>query len=242
MPFALIIPSFIAGVLTFLAPCTFPLVPVYLSIITGGVSEKVGKRRLVLNGLFFVLGFTLVFTAFGTLVGFFGSALVPYRIWLSRIGGIFVILFGIFLLGSGRFNLDFLMKDRHLKPPAIFKPGSKLNSLVVGLAFGFGWTPCVGPILGSILLLASTSSTVFQGTLLLLVFSLGMAVPFMLIALGVGSIEKRLTPYLGIISKVSGVFLVLLGILLLTNSFSLLISYGYELLGFLGYEKLLNFL
>ena len=173
MDTVLVIPTFIAGLLTFLAPCTLPLVPAYLGFISG-VSladlqdpEKVRRVRwkIFLNGLAFVIGWTAVFVALGTLFGFVGSALVPYRQWLTRIGGIFVIIFGFFMLNVIR--IPFLTRQRTISVPPIFKRGKASNSLILGTAFGLGWTPCVGPILGSILLLASTSTTVFQGAFLL---------------------------------------------------------------------------
>lgn len=251
MDTVLVIPTFIAGLLTFLAPCTLPLVPAYLGFISG-VSladlqdpEKVRRVRwkIFLNGLAFVIGWTAVFVALGTLFGFVGSALVPYRQWLTRIGGIFVIIFGFFMLNVIR--IPFLTRQRTISVPPIFKRGKASNSLILGTAFGLGWTPCVGPILGSILLLASTTATVLQGALLLLIFSLGLALPFLAIAAGVGSATRlieRSSWILNVISVIGGVFLIFLGILLLTDRMALLISYGYRLLRFIEYERLLDYL
>lgn len=251
MDFSLVIPSFIAGLLTFLAPCTLPLVPGYLSFISG-VSlndlqdpEKAAaaKRKILLNGILFTIGFSIIFVLFGTLAGFVGQSLVPYRIWLSRLGGVFVIAFGLFMLHV--IKIPFLNKETHFKPPKFFQQNTSLNSLLLGSAFGFGWTPCVGPILGSILLLASTSSTAIQGGFLLAVFSLGLAIPFVLIAAAIGSssaIIQKLNKFTKSISIIGGIFLVLLGILLLTNNMGYLISYGYKLFGFVNYEALLDYL
>jgi len=252
---ALIIPAFIAGLLTFLAPCTLPLVPAYLGFISGTSAAdlqdpaKAGaaRRRIFLNGLFFMIGVTFVFVVFGTLAGLLGQSLTPWRIWLTRIGGAFVILFGFFMLGVLKipFITNFLSTDRRLTIPKSINRGNPLSSMALGGAFAFGWTPCVGPILGSILLLASTSATAFQGGFLLFVFSLGLAVPFLIIASGVGALSDKLgkfTKYLHWVEIVGGVFLILLGILLITNNFSLLISYGYQLFDFINYDRLLDYL
>jgi len=252
MDLFLVIPAFVAGLITFIAPCTLPLVPAYLGFISG-VSlddlkdpQKLKKARLkiFLNGLFFVIGFSSVFVILGTLIGFVGGVfLAPYRLWLTRIGGIFVIIFGLFMLNV--LKIPFLARERKITPPAIFNRGTPLNSLILGSAFGFGWTPCVGPILGAILLLASTTATAFKGAFLLLIFSLGLAVPFLIIALGIGWASKRLakiSKYLNIVSIIGGVFLILLGILLLTDNMALLISYGFKLFRFIEYEAILDYL
>jgi cytochrome c-type biogenesis protein len=251
MEFSLILPAFVAGLLTFLAPCTLPLVPAYLGFISGvstddlkdPTKDKGVRRKIILNGVFFILGFSIVFILFGTLAGLLGQGLVPYRIWSGRIGGALVILFGLFMLGV--FRLPFLQAEHRIKMPSFLKVGKPSSSLAIGSAFAFGWTPCVGPILGSILLLASTSSTAFQGAFLLAVFSAGLAVPFLLIAVGFSKalmyIDK-LSKYLKWVSIIGGVFLIALGILLITDSFNLLIQYGYQIFDFINYEGLLDYL
>lgn len=201
-PLSLIIPAFIAGIITFLAPCTLPLVPGYLGFISGVSLEDVkdpakskkARLRIFLNGLFYVIGFSVIFILLGSLFGLAGSVLFKYRLWLSRIGGIFVILFGLYMiLGAVKIPfLSFLGADKRLQITKVIKPGNPLSSFLFGTAFGFGWTPCVGPVLGSILLLASSSATVSSGAFLLTVFSLGLAVPFLAIALGVGSAQNFL--------------------------------------------------
>lgn len=251
MNLSLIIPSFIAGILTFLAPCTFPLVPGYLGFISGTSLEdlndpeksKTARRRIFLNGLFFVVGFSAIFISLGTLAGFAGAALVPYRLWLGRIGGIFVIIFGLFMLNV--LKLPFLSRDIQFKTPPLFERGRPSSSFILGSAFAFGWTPCVGPILGSILLLASTSSTALQGAFMLAVFSAGLALPFLAIALGIGSASRYITKfsrYLNFVSVIGGVLLIFLGIILLTGNMALLISWGYRLLRFINYDRLLDYL
>ena len=247
----LIISSFIAGLFTFLAPCTLPLVPAYLGFISGVSTDdlkdpakaKSARRKIVLNGAFFILGFSIVFIFFGTLAGLLGQGLVPYRIWFGRIGGALVILFGLFMLGV--FKLPFLEMEHRIKLPSFLKVGKPSSSLAIGSAFAFGWTPCVGPILGSILLLASTSSTALSGGVLLAVFSAGLAVPFLLIAIGfshAATYIEKISGYLKWVSIIGGVFLVILGILLITDNFGLLIQYGYQFFNFINYEGILDYL
>ncbi len=252
MDTSLIIPAFIAGILTFLAPCTLPLVPGYLGFISGASLEdlndpaKATKARWNIfgNGVFFMAGFSTVFIILGTLVGFISaSLLVPYRLWLGRIGGIFVILFGLFMLNV--LNIPFLAREKRLMAPALFKRGNPINSFILGTAFAFGWTPCVGPILGSVLFLASTAATAASGALLLAVFSAGLAIPFLLIALGIGSASrsiKTISGYLPVVSVIGGIFLVFLGALMVSGNMGILISTGYRIFQFIRYDRLLNYL
>lgn len=247
----LVVAAFIAGILTFLAPCTLPLIPGYLAFI-GGTSlkdlsdpekKKRARRKIVINSLFYVAGFSVVFVVLGSLAGFVGGALTPWKLWLSRIGGVLVIFFGLVLMGA--LKLPFLEKGLQLKAKTKLKGGTPTNSLILGASFAFGWTPCIGPVLGSVLTLASTSATAGQGAFLLTVFSVGLGLPFILIAFGIGSaskVIKKISGYLNVISFVGGLFLVGLGLLLLTNNMTLLTSYGFELFDFLNYEGLLQFL
>lgn len=249
---SLIVPAFIAGLLTFLAPCTLPLVPGYLGFISGvslqdlSDPQKARKARLKIfyNGLLYVVGFSLIFILLGTLFGLGGAALIKHRLWLSRIGGIFVIFFGLYMLGV--FKLPFFLTvERHVISDSWIKPGKPLSSLVFGMAFAFGWTPCVGPILGSVLLLASSTATVGQGAFLLAVFSLGLAVPFLLAALGIGRASQYLSKLGRLmrgISLIGGIFLIFLGILLLTDKFGFWLSCAYRLFDFLDYDRLLDYL
>lgn len=286
MEYSLVIPAFIAGILTFLAPCTLPLVPGYLGFISGASLDDLkdpaksgqARRKIFWNGFFFIAGFSAVFIVMGTLIGFVGASfLAPYRAWLGRLGGIFVIIFGLFMLhphtnplvgavlnfllrpiksllqnvraifgvGVNVLKIPYLARDMQFRVPSIFERGKPVNSFILGSTFAFGWTPCVGPILGSILLLASTSTTALQGGLLLTVFSAGLAIPFLLIAIGIGSASQHIqniSRYLNIVSVVGGIFLILLGILLLTDNIGLLISYGYQIFQFIEYDRLLDYL
>ncbi|MEK7519478.1 MAG: cytochrome c biogenesis protein CcdA [Patescibacteria group bacterium] len=251
MDFSLIIPAFIAGVLTFLAPCTLPLVPGYLGFISGvSVNDlrdlskaKIARRKIFLNGVLYVIGFSLVFIILGSLFGLGGAVLFKYRFWLSRIGGIFIIFFGLFMMGA--LKLPFLNVEKHVGNTKALKPGNPISSLIFGATFAFGWTPCVGPILGSILTLAASSATIGQGAFLLTVFSLGLATPFLIIAASISSASMyllRTIKYLRVISVLGGAFLVFLGILLLTNKLGVWISYAYQWFDFINYESLLDYL
>ncbi|MBI2618003.1 sulfite exporter TauE/SafE family protein [Candidatus Kaiserbacteria bacterium] len=246
-----IVASFFAGLLTFLAPCTLPLVPAYLGFISGVDQEalknpetaEAARRKIFLNGLSFIVGFSLIFIVFGVLAGILGTALAPYRIWLARIGGILVILFGLFMLGF--FKLPFFQTDKRIPIPKWLTLGKPSSSLFIGGTFALGWTPCVGPILGSILLLAGTSGTALAGGLMLSVFSIGLAIPFLLIALAFSKATvyiEKISKYLKAVSVVGGVFLILLGLLLATDNFGLTIQYGYELFDFINYDRLLEYL
>lgn len=245
--------SFFAGILTFLAPCTLPLVPAYLGFISGVDRKELAnpdaqiarraRRKIFWNGAAFILGFSLIFIAFGVLAGLAGTALAPYRLWLGRAGGVLVILFGLFMLGF--FKLSFFESEKRIPLPKWLTLGKPSSSLFVGGAFALGWTPCVGPILGSILLLAGTSGTALQGGIMLLVFSLGLAIPFLLIALAFSKATRyieTISKYLKGVSIVGGVFLIILGFLLVTDNFGLTIQYGYQLLDFIDYDRLLDYL
>lgn len=251
MDYSLIIPAFLAGLLTFLAPCTLPIVPGYLGFISGVSADDLQdprqahslRRRIFVNGFYFIVGFSIIFIILGSLIGLAGAALTPFRVWLSRIGGLFVIFFGLMMLNIVR--LPILSQEKHFNVPAMFKRGTPASSLLLGSAFAFGWTPCVGPVLAAILTLAATTTTVWQGALLLAVFAAGLAIPFLVIAAGIGSAAKaigKITPYLRGFSIIGGLLLVLLGLLLLTNRFALMISWGYRALEFINYDRLLDYL
>lgn len=226
---ALIGASFLAGVFTFLAPCTLPLVPAFLGIISGVNPQQLGqinaaaelRKKIFVNAIFYVLGFSLIFILFGIAFSFLGQ-IVTVRIWLQRIGGIFVILFGLMLLGILRipiFEREFNLKS---KVPKLLQQSSKTNSFGIGALFALGWSPCVGPLLGTILLLAAGNETILQGTSLLIVFSAGLAIPFLLTALLIGRAYTafgRLTKNLKIINAIGGIFLIILGGLLVSDQF-----------------------
>lgn len=239
---ALVIPAFIAGILTFLAPCTLPLVPGYLSFISGGGT---GKGKILLNGLFYMVGFSAVFIVLGSLFGLGGSALIQYRFILTRVGGIFVILFGLFLLAPTLPIFQFLLPERQIVLLRKLKPGNPLSSLVFGSTFAFGWSPCIGPILGTVLTFAASSATVGKGALLLGVFSLGLALPFLVTALAIGAAQTlftKISSYLSAVSIIGGVFLIALGLMMLTDNLEVWIAFFYQFFNFLNYDALLKYL
>ncbi|MBI2024870.1 MAG: sulfite exporter TauE/SafE family protein [Candidatus Harrisonbacteria bacterium] len=239
--------AFLAGLLTFLAPCTLPLVPAYLGFISGVSLSQSGeapaKRKILINALLYILGFSLVFIIFGALAGFVGAALVPFRIWLTRIGGVLIILFGLYLMGILKIPLFPVKLSAKLSSRV--KNKGPLASFIFGSVFAAGWTPCVGPIVGSILLLASTSATVVSGTFLLGIFSLGLAIPFFLSAVFISQISRlmgKISKYLRWIEFPAGLLLIILGYLLLSNNLYILIPLGYKLFEFIDYQRILEFL
>ena len=248
---AFVISAFVAGIFMFLAPCTLPLVPAYLAFISGVKNEDLedpskrahAKALIVKNGITFVLGFSLIFIAFGMLAGFFGSFIGQFRSVLAQVGGVFIIIFGLMMLQI--INIAPLMREHRLKMPAILTPGKPSSAFIMGSVFALGWTPCVGPVLASVLLLASTSTTVFSGGLLLAVFSLGLAVPFLITAVLYARASHVIAKYSGVtkwVGRVGGVFLIFIGILLFTDNFGLTVEYGYRVFNFFGFEGLFDLL
>ena len=220
--------AFGAGVLSFLSPCVLPLVPSYLSFVTGmsleDLQEGVDRRATLVHSLLFVSGFTVVFLILGASASFLGQFLKLYEVWIARIGGLVILVLGLHLAGA--FRLTPLMRERrvHLHD----KPAGYLGTLGVGAAFAAGWTPCIGPVLGAILTFAASQDQFWAGVGLLFVYSLGLAVPFLLSALALDAFLKvfsRFRRFLGVIQVASGVLLVILGLFLLTGTFSTLSSY-----------------
>lgn len=247
-PVALVIPAFVAGLLTFLAPCTLPLVPAYLGLISGTSVQEVARTherrlrfRIFFSGLSFVLGFSLIFVTLGMFAGVFGAAFPGYRLWLSRAGGALVILFGLLMFGAVK--VPFLSREHGLHVVAR-RGGGYPQAFLLGAAFGTGWTPCIGPVLGAVLTLAATSTGAATGALLLGVFALGLSVPFLAVALALGSADRaimRATPYLPFVTRVSGALFVALGLLLLSGKTAMFNSYLYGTFSFINYGALLRF-
>ncbi len=220
--------AFMAGVLSFLSPCVLPLVPSCLSFVTGmsleDLQEGFDRRRVLTHAALFVSGFTLIFVLLGAGATFVGSFLRYNSDWIARIGGIVIIIFGLHLMGV--FQLMPLLKEKrvHLAD----KPAGYVGTVAVGAAFGAGWTPCIGPVLGAIMTMAATQEHLATGMLMLFVYSMGLAIPFLLAALALERFLrafKRARRYLPLIQKASGLLLVLLGILLVTGSFVVLAAW-----------------
>ena len=221
-----IVVAFIAGLLSFLSPCVLPLVPSYIGFLTGMTLGEVSDRRrdALLHALLFVAGFSLIFMLLGASATALGRALNYYQVWLQRVGGALIILFGLLCLGV--FKVGMLTQERRLHLER--KPVGYLGSVLVGMAFAAGWTPCIGPVLGGILGLAATSSDVSRGMLLLGVYSAGLAVPFLIAALALESFLEwfqRFRRFLPWVMRASGVLLIMVGVLLVTGEFTRLASW-----------------
>lgn len=218
--------AFLAGLLSFLSPCVLPLVPPYLCFI-GGVTlgEMTGeggpppgaKRRVFVSAVAFVAGFSLVFILFGATASFLGQLLADNMAWVSRIAGVLVIVMGVHFLGIVRIPL--LYREARFHGPA--KPIGLFGAFLMGLAFAFGWTPCVGPVLAAILMIAGSEESIVRGTTLLGSYAAGIGLPFLLVAIAIGpflSIMPGIRKHMNKIEKGIGVFLIVTGILFLTGS------------------------
>lgn len=241
------IAAFGAGILSFLSPCVVPMIPFYIAYLAGTSADKIAaqagsaaaadaeaRRRVVVNALAFVTGFSLVFVALGASLSLLGQMAVNARPAIRIVGGAAAIVMGLHTMGALR--IGFLMRE-HRAMHTLPETTNILGSLAVGMAFGAGWTPCVGPILATILAYAAGSETYAQGVTMLVVYSLGLAVPFLAAAAFVGTATRalgRLKRHLGAIQKASGIFLVALGIMLFGNYLEVLSIWFQGLLYSLG--------
>jgi cytochrome c-type biogenesis protein len=217
--------AFVAGLLSFLSPCVLPLIPSYVGFLTGLTLEELDRRRgtALLHALWFVAGFSAIFIALGATASALGVLLLHAQVWIGRVGGVVVILFGLYLFGVLR--PGFLARERKLHLSR--KPLGYLGSAFVGVTFGAAWTPCIGPILGAILTLAAAQASVGHGAALLTAYALGLALPFVATALALDRFLawfQRFRPHLAWVERIAGVLLILLGLLLLTDRFTLLAS------------------
>ena len=222
--------AFLAGILSFLSPCVLPLVPGYVSLISGATVEDLHSDErhmlgtVMLHSLTFILGFSVVFIALGAVATSIGQLANEYHNLLAKIAGVIVIVFGLHL--TGLLKIKALYADKRLHE---VKGGSSaLGSFAVGFAFAFGWTPCIGPILATILVFAGAQQTVLKGVLLLAVYSLGLAVPFLLTSLGVDrflGFYTKFRRHLHTVEVVSGVLLIAVGVLIFMNNLKLLSGY-----------------
>ncbi|MEP7200029.1 MAG: cytochrome c biogenesis protein CcdA [Chloroflexota bacterium] len=227
-----------AGLLSFVSPCCLPLVPAYLSYITGVsvdqfTTERIAAQRkpIVTSAIAFVVGLALVFTLLGASATYIGGLLLDYQDIVSKIAGAVIIIFGLHTLGFLRISL--FQQEKRLDFTQPRAPGA-LGAVLMGAAFGVGWTPCVGPFLGSILLLASQSSTVGAGMLLLFVYALGLGLPFVVAGLLIGQLMPLLTRikrYMRTLTYVSGGLLVLMGFLVFSNQLTIITSYLIRVFG-----------
>lgn len=224
---AFIFMVFLEGLASFLSPCVLPLVPVYLAYLTGHSVDNLlqgnpkSYRAVVLNAILFVIGFSFVFISMGTVASSFGRFLVKHRDIIRRISGALIAFFGLFYIGL--MPIPFLNYEKRFET-RFDRPGF-ITSIITGMGFGFGWTPCVGPMLASVLVMASQTRTIGQGMGLLAVYSLGLGLPFVVLAAGMrilwGPI-KKLYKYMGVIRWISGILLIIIGLLIFFNRLAFL--------------------
>jgi len=235
-----VIGAFVGGLLSFLSPCVLPLVPPYLCFLAGVSFEELtereavtGSQRVFLTALAFVLGFTTVFVALGATASLIGQTLAQYLNVLSIVAGAVILLMGLHFLGV--FRLAWLYADARVEVQR--KPPGMLGGYIVGLAFAFGWTPCVGPVLAAILFMAGAEDTAWRGAALLFIYSLGMGLPFLAASVFAGpfvAMMKRMRAHLGMIEKVMGGLLVVTGILFMTGQMSVIGTWMLETFPWLG--------
>ena len=219
--------AFAAGLISFLSPCVLPLVPGYISIISGFSLDQLKdeqqkstlRRTLLINSVMFIIGFSITFMAEGASASWIGQVVALRMRLLYRLAGLIIIVFGVHLLGIVKIN--FLYQDKRFHN--IEKPRGVVGALVLGLAFAFGWTPCIGPILAGILTMASTKETVSEGVAMLAVYSMGLGIPFLLTSLGVNqflAFYGRFKRHFRAVEMASGALVIAVGVLILTNNLS----------------------
>ncbi|MBI5885034.1 MAG: cytochrome c biogenesis protein CcdA [Deltaproteobacteria bacterium] len=226
--------AFLGGVLSFVSPCVLPLVPSYVSFVTGVSFEELTddntnaavKRVILLNSLMFVLGFSTVFVLIlGSSAQLFGSLMMQYQDIIRKIGGIAIIILGIHVIGIINFRILQMDKRLHFFHK---KPSGLFGSFLVGVGFAAGWTPCIGPILSAIFAVAATSPSKWSGTFLFIAYSAGLAIPFMATSLGINTFLRhfnKLKKHMRVVSVVTGILLITTGILIYINSLALLSAY-----------------
>jgi cytochrome c-type biogenesis protein len=224
--------AFVAGFLSFISPCVLPLIPGYVSFVSGVSLEDMrgdaavssARRHVLVTSLFFVLGFSLVFVALGATASVVGRFLFEKQPILAKIAGVLLVIFGLHTMGV--FRIPFLETEKRLQSDR--KPAGALGAILVGIAFAFGWSPCIGPILGGILALAASKETVWEGVELLAVYSVGLGIPFLLTSIAINqffAFSKRIRKHYHAIEMVSGGLLVAIGVLIFTNQFTIIVRY-----------------
>ncbi len=226
----------IGGILSFLSPCVLPIVPPYLAYMGGSSVEEMEKGRntgVIVKAVFFVLGLSTVFMILGFAASAFGQLFLSYQGVMTKVAGVVIIIFGLHFLGLFRIPLLY----REARIDAGDQGGSVFGAYILGLAFAFGWTPCIGPILGAILSLAAQEGSVGQGTVLLGFYAIGLGIPFMLAAMFMNRFVKtmnRMKKHMKLIENLSGGLLILIGVLLLTGLFTEMSYWLLENIPFLG--------
>ena len=224
--------AFVGGFLSFISPCVLPLIPGYLSFVSGvsmeefrgGTATSGSRRQLLFSSLAFVAGFSLVFIALGASASAIGEFLMSRLPLLGKIAGVLIIIFGLHTMGV--FRLRFLEAEKRVHTQR--KPAGLFGAMLVGIAFAFGWTPCIGPILGGILVMAGRQETIGDGVKLLSVYSAGLGIPFLLTALAMNHFFRasaRIRKHYHAIEVASGVLLIAIGVLIYTNQFTIIARY-----------------
>jgi cytochrome c-type biogenesis protein len=235
--------AFIGGLLTFLAPCTLPLIPAYLAFIGGvrpGDESTSYRKTIFLNALGFVIGFSLVFMIFGMVSGAVGATLILYRKVIAQVGGVIVVLLGLSMLGV--FHFPF-MGNLPTKLPIFSKEAGFARAFALGFLFAIGWSPCLGPVLGTILVLATSHADVLYGGWLLLIYATGLALPFLVLAALYGHAVLyvgKLQTLLPIIGRIGALLIIGIGLLLVFGQFGSLNAYGLDIFAWFGIENLLD--
>ncbi len=230
--------AFIAGLFSFLSPCVLPLIPSFITYITGLSFSEIQaehpthevRKQTILHTLLFIAGFTFVFVLLGASATFIGGFLQEHMDIIRKVGGVLIIIFGIHVTGLVPINL--LLGEKRVTVHR--KPTGYLGSFVVGLAFAAGWTPCIGPILASILMVAATEGTVSRGVLLLFIYSMGLAIPFFLSSLAMHqflTVFNRFKKHIRIFEIVTGVFLIIVGVMIFSNYLSVLSRFSMQWFG-----------
>lgn len=229
--------AFVAGLLSFLSPCVLPVVPGYISYMSGLSLEDVKSARrsqmrlILVNSLLFVIGFSVVFVAMGATATYLGNVLLNNRFWIEKIAGVVIVVFGLHL--TGILPIRFLYMERRAN---VSRSASFLSSFVMGLAFAFGWSPCIGPVLAGVLVVASRFETATQGVMLLSAYSLGLGLPFLAVGMAMSSFLSffdRVKRHLNLVEKIAGVLLIILGVLIFSSRLTILSRYISTYLPFL---------
>ena len=223
-----IVLAFSAGLLSFLSPCVLPLIPAYVSYLTGSAIKDLSKGKAKLYTLYkaigFTVGFSIVFIVMGLSITTLGKYFDKYQYYIRIASGILVIVFGLHI--SGLIKVKYFYYEKRLTEPK--KLGSGASSILIGMAFATGWTPCIGPILASILIYAGSMSTIYKGVLLLVAYSIGLALPFIFTAIAIESFSKyfmRISRYMPLISAISGILVIGVGLIILFDKFLRFSSY-----------------
>lgn len=237
----LLFSTFIAGFLMFLAPCTLPLVPPFLAYISGQkeTSKEINFRKIILNTLAFCFGFSVVFILLGVTVGYVSSLFSSVHLIITKLSALLIIFLGLALFGFFELGVT-----KGFPLPKNIQPGSTFGSAIIGILFATGWSPCVGPIMATILLLTAGEGTTLSGLILLTVFSLGLSLPFLITALFFEKLKDKFRKYAQfsrLALKLSAVFLITIGVLMLFGQEGLIIDFGTRLFFFLKLEFLFDY-